>query len=130
MTTTSARTSGIGSTRAPATTNAGAAWRLWFRPTGTRNTGATAATNFVLSDVIGLAGVGFNTQAFAYVPGSAQWNGAPLTDAPRSARAEAEVASWAARLADEAWTRGPSHAPAPGLGRRVKVRQLFGGQQA
>ena len=45
------------------------------------NSGATAATNFVLSDVIGLVGVGFNTQAFAYVPGSAQWNGAPLTDA-------------------------------------------------
>ena len=45
------------------------------------NSGATAATNFVLTDVIGLAGVGFNTQAFAYVPASAQWNGAPLTDA-------------------------------------------------
>ena len=45
------------------------------------NTGATTATNLILSDVIGLAGVGFNTQAFAYAPGSAQWNGVPLTDA-------------------------------------------------
>jgi len=45
------------------------------------NAGAAPATNVVLTDVIGLPGVGFNTQAFSYVAGSGRWNGLLLSDA-------------------------------------------------
>ena len=48
--------------------------------------------------------------------------GAPLADAPLSGAEEAAVARWEARLADDAWTRGPHDGAAARPGRRVKVR--------
>lgn len=47
--------------------------------------------------------------------------GATIVDAPLSEREQAAVRRWEQRLADDAWTRGPGHAP-PSVGRRVKVR--------
>ena len=44
------------------------------------NTGATAATNVEILDTIGAAGSGYNSSAFTYIPGTANWNGIPLTD--------------------------------------------------
>ena len=44
------------------------------------NTGSTPATNVEILDTIGAVGSGYNSSAFIYVPGTANWNGIPLTD--------------------------------------------------
>jgi uncharacterized repeat protein (TIGR01451 family) len=45
-----------------------------------QNIGATAAVDVEITDRLGLAGGDFDTRGFAYVPGSARWNGLALTD--------------------------------------------------
>ena len=45
-----------------------------------QNIGASTATNVEIIDKLGLTGGDFDTRGFAYVPGSARWNGVALTD--------------------------------------------------
>ena len=70
----------------------------------------------------GLGGVSAADATAALRDAYASALGMTIVDEALTEREEAAVQRWEERLADDAWTLGRGHAPAPRVGRRVKVR--------